>query len=182
MGMSSSDGPAEVPALCPHCAGQLRMWWIFVTKKPSREGSSLAEHRVVLVVGSTPIAETSHAQNLFQGQGTHSHPLSHRERDWSGKKNVQKGKLVCRMWGLEGLAPSAAAWRAGRASCSTRGGDRSCRYVEGRTSTKGVWSSLLGKARGKPGKAASQGGRRIFLDVILFLVLKLNDKSVSRKA
>lgn len=46
---------------------------------------------------------------------------------------------------------------------------------------KGVWSSLLGKARGKPGKAASQGGRTL-LDVILFLILKLNDKSVSRRA
>lgn len=47
---------------------------------------------------------------------------------------------------------------------------------------KGVWSSVLGKARGKPGKAASQGGRTTFLDVILFLVLKRNDKSVSRRA
>lgn len=47
---------------------------------------------------------------------------------------------------------------------------------------KGVWSFLLGKARGKPGKAASQGGRRTFLDVMLFLVLKLNDKSVSKRA
>lgn len=47
---------------------------------------------------------------------------------------------------------------------------------------KRVWASLLGKTKGKPGKTASQGGRITFLDVILFLVLKLDDKSVSRRA
>jgi len=47
---------------------------------------------------------------------------------------------------------------------------------------KGVWSSQLGNAREKPRKAASQGGRETFLDAILFLMLMLNNKAVSRRA
>lgn len=81
-----------------------------------------------------------------------------------------------------GSGASAAAWRAGSASCSTSVEIGAADMWKEEPAPKGVWSSLLGKARGKPGKAASQGGRRTFLDVILFLVLKLNDKSVSRRA
>lgn len=98
------------------------------------------------------------------------------------KKMCKKASWYVGCGGWRGWPPLQQPGGQAEPHGSTRGGDRSCRYVEGRTSTKGVWSSLLGKARGKPGKAASQGGRRIFLDVILFLVLKLNDKSVSRKA
>lgn len=129
-----------------------------------------------------PHAEPSQEQNLLQGQGTHSHPLPHRERDWSGKKKKCK---------KASLGAGSAAWRGwppleqpgGQAVPHTAPGVEigAADMCKEEPAPKGVWSSLLGKARGKPGKAASQGGRTL-LDVILFLILKLNDKSVSRRA
>lgn len=109
-----------------------------------------------------PHAEPSQAQNLLQGQGTHSHPLPHRERDWSGKKKVQKGKFGCRICGMERLAPSRAAWRAGSASYSTRSGDRSCRYVQGRASTKGCVVLSAGKSKGKAWESCKPGWENSF--------------------
>lgn len=171
MGMSTSawcsQGPCLMPTLRQLWGGQLGMWWLSASK-PSQEGCDTFHHEKDPhwqhtrcwwwgALHHTPHAAASHAQNLFWGQGTHSHPLSHRKRDWSGKKLCKKGNFGCRIWGLEGLVLSAAAWRAGSASCSTRGGDGSCRYVEGRTSTKGCVVLSAGKGKGKAWESCKPG-------------------------
>lgn len=84
--------------------------------------------------------------------------------------------------GQDELPCSVAASSASSASCSRRGGDRSCRYVEERTSTKLCVVLSAGKGKGKPRQAASQAGRGTFLNAVFFLMLMLNNKAVSRRA
>lgn len=159
----SSQGSCFVPTPKQLCGGQLGMRQLSVSK-PSSEGPSLTA-RTVLMTGYAPIvshAPASPAQRLLQDQGTHSHPLSHRERDCSRKKNLQNGRFGCRLWGQDELAHSAAASRAGSASCSRRGGDRSCRYVEERASTKGCVVLSAGKGKGKAQESCKPGWERNF--------------------
>lgn len=148
--------------------------------KPSSEGPSLAA-RTVLTTGYAPIvsrAPASPAQRLLRDRGTHSHPLSHRERDCSRKK------IICKTAGLGAGFGARMSWPTlqrprGQAVPQAAGGVEieAADMWKKEPAPKGVWSSLLGKAREKPRKAASQGGRGTFLDAILFLMLTLNNKA-----
>lgn len=78
------------------------------------------------------------------------------------KNNLQNGRFGCRLWGQDELAHSAAASRAGGASGSRRGGDRGCRYVEERASTKGCVVLSAGKGKGKAQESCKPGWERNF--------------------
>lgn len=116
MGMSTSawcsQGPCLMPTLRQLWGGQLGMWWLSASK-PSQEGCDTFHHEKDPhwqhtrcwwwgALHHTPHAAASHAQNLFWGQGTHSHPLSHRKRDWSGKKCAKR-----QFW-VQDLGPGGA--------------------------------------------------------------------------
>lgn len=166
----SSQGPCLIPTLSQPCGGQLRMWWVSVSK-PSREGSSQAAHTVLSTPTPAP-CRTSPRTKPPSGSKHTLPPSAPQGKGLVWKKKCAKRQIWVQDPGPGGVWGSAAAWRAGSASCSTRAGDGSCRYVQGRTSTEGCVVLSAGKGKGKAWESCKPGWEKnFFLDVILFLVL-----------
>lgn len=91
---------------------------------------------------------------------THIHTLYPTVKEIGPEKNLQNSRFGCRLWGQDEQPRSVAAPRADSASHSRWGSDRSCRYMEERTSTKGCVVLSAGKGKGKAQESCKPGWER----------------------